>query len=81
MKDKVIGGSINGPHLIHIKVTHTGKKSQLQQIINLVKESQVNKAPVQNSLIILLLDLSLCIVIGNIYIYTLDDNLFYYPSR
>ncbi|KGU06177.1 heavy metal translocating P-type ATPase [Candida albicans L26] len=47
LKDKVIGGSINGPHLIHIKVTHTGKKSQLQQIINLVKESQVNKAPVQ----------------------------------
>lgn len=46
-KDKVIGGSINGPHLIHIKVIHTGKKSQLQQIINLVKESQINKAPVQ----------------------------------
>ncbi|KAG5418545.1 CCC2 [Candida metapsilosis] len=45
--DPVIGGSINGPHLIHIKVTKTGRKSQLQQIINLVKESQVNKAPVQ----------------------------------
>lgn len=45
--DSVIGGSINGPHLIHIRVTKTGRKSQLQQIINLVKESQVNKAPVQ----------------------------------
>jgi len=45
--DSVIGGSINGPHLIHIKVTKTGRRSQLQQIINLVKESQVNKAPVQ----------------------------------
>lgn len=45
--DHVIGGSINGPDLIHIRVLRTGKKSQLQQIINLVKESQVNKAPVQ----------------------------------
>ncbi|KAI5964102.1 CCC2 [Candida pseudojiufengensis] len=45
--DSVIGGSINGPHLIHMKVTTTGKKSQLHQIINLVKDSQVNKAPVQ----------------------------------
>ncbi|KAI5957752.1 CCC2 [Candida theae] len=45
--DSVIGGSINGPHLIHLKVTKTGRKSQLQQIINLVKESQVKKAPVQ----------------------------------
>lgn len=45
--DSVIGGSINGPDLIHIKVVRTGKKSQLQQIINLVKDSQVNKAPVQ----------------------------------
>lgn len=45
--DAVIGGSVNGASLIHIKVTRLGKKSQLQQIINLVKESQVNKAPVQ----------------------------------
>ncbi|KAG7193492.1 uncharacterized protein KQ657_000559 [Scheffersomyces spartinae] len=45
--DAVIGGSVNGASLIHIKVTRLGKKSQLQQIINLVKVSQVNKAPVQ----------------------------------
>ncbi|KAG7665854.1 CCC2 [[Candida] subhashii] len=45
--DPVIGGSLNGPHLIHIRVSRTGHKSQLQQIITLVKESQVNKAPVQ----------------------------------
>ncbi|KAI3404163.2 CCC2 [Candida oxycetoniae] len=45
--DSVIGGSINGAHLIYIRVTNTGNKSQLQQIINLVKDSQVNKAPVQ----------------------------------
>lgn len=47
VNDRVIGGSINGPFLIHIKVTHTGKDSQLQQIINLVKDTQVTKAPVQ----------------------------------
>lgn len=47
VNDRVIGGSINGPFLIHIKITHTGKDSQLQQIINLVKDTQVTKAPVQ----------------------------------
>ncbi|KAK6465577.1 copper-transporting ATPase [Scheffersomyces coipomensis] len=45
--NKVIGGSINGLNLIHIRVLKTGKKSQLQQIISLVKESQINKAPIQ----------------------------------
>ncbi|OBA20493.1 copper-transporting ATPase [Metschnikowia bicuspidata var. bicuspidata NRRL YB-4993] len=45
--DTVIGGSINGPFLIYIQVTGAGKNSQLHQIINIVKESQVNKAPVQ----------------------------------
>lgn len=45
--DHVIGGSINGPDLIHIRVLRSGRKSQLQQIINLVRDSQVHKAPVQ----------------------------------
>lgn len=45
--DFVIGGSINGPHLIYIRVTGAGKNSQLHQIIDLVKESQIKKAPVQ----------------------------------
>lgn len=45
--DEVIGGSVNGSGLIHIRVLHTGKSSQLQQIISLVKDSQINKAPVQ----------------------------------
>lgn len=45
--DPVIGGSINGPDLIHVQVLRSGKKSQLQQIINLVKDSQVSKAPIQ----------------------------------
>lgn len=45
--DTVIGGSINGPHMIYIKVTGAGKNSQLHQIIDIVKDSQVKKAPVQ----------------------------------
>lgn len=47
LNDFVIGGSINGNHTIHIRVVRSGKRSQLQKIINLVKESQINKAPVQ----------------------------------
>lgn len=43
----VIGGSINGPWVIYIRVTAAGKNSQLHQIIDVVKESQVKKAPVQ----------------------------------
>lgn len=45
--DRVIGGSINGPGLLHVKVTQVGKKSQLQQVIKMVKESQTSRAPVQ----------------------------------
>ncbi|EGV65974.1 Cu(2+)-transporting P-type ATPase [Yamadazyma tenuis] len=45
--DKVIGGSVNGPGLLHVQVTKIGKNSQLQKIIKLVKESQMSKAPVQ----------------------------------
>lgn len=44
---KVIGGSINGAHLIYIRVESAGKNSTLHQIIDIVKSSQVNKAPVQ----------------------------------
>lgn len=43
----VIGGSINGPSVIYMRVTAAGKNSQLHQIIDIVKESQVKKAPVQ----------------------------------
>lgn len=45
--DVVIGGSINGPGYLHVRVTKCGKNSQLQKVIKLVKESQINKAPIQ----------------------------------
>lgn len=45
--DSVIGGSVNGSGLLHVIVTKTGKNSQLQKVIKLVKDSQINKAPIQ----------------------------------
>lgn len=45
--DGVYGGSINGPGLLHVKITKSGKNSQLQKVIKLVKDSQINKAPIQ----------------------------------
>ena len=45
--DPVVVGSINRYSLLHVKVTRTGNNSSLQQIITLVKNSQVSKAPVQ----------------------------------
>lgn len=45
--DTVIGGSINGPYLFYIKVIGAGKHSQLHQIIDIVKESQMSSAPIQ----------------------------------
>ncbi|RKP29362.1 hypothetical protein METBISCDRAFT_18815, partial [Metschnikowia bicuspidata] len=43
----VIGGSINGPCVVYVQVTGAGKNSQLHQIINTVRDLQVNKASVQ----------------------------------
>ncbi|MBC8253509.1 MAG: heavy metal translocating P-type ATPase [Ardenticatenia bacterium] len=45
--DAVIGGAINGEGAVHIKVTRTGEETALAQIINLVKEAQASKPPVQ----------------------------------
>lgn len=45
--DPVVVGSINRYSLLHVRVTRTGNNSSLQQIITLVKNSQVSKAPVQ----------------------------------
>lgn len=45
--DGVYGGSINGPGLLHVKITKSGKNSQLLKVIKLVKDSQINKAPIQ----------------------------------
>ncbi|MBR9691572.1 copper-translocating P-type ATPase [Candidatus Woesearchaeota archaeon] len=46
--DKVIGGSVNGEGAIHIKVTNTGEKSYLSQVIRLVREAQESKSKTQD---------------------------------
>ena len=45
--DEVIGGTLNGEGALRIHVEKTGEEMALAQIINLVKEAQASKPPVQ----------------------------------
>jgi Cu2+-exporting ATPase len=45
--DEVIGGALNGEGALRIRVEKTGEETALAQIINLVKEAQASKPPVQ----------------------------------
>ncbi len=46
--DKVIGGSVNGEGALHVKITKTGEKTYLSQVINLVKQAQESKSRTQD---------------------------------
>lgn len=45
--DEVIGGTLKGEGALRIRVEKTGEETALAQIINLVKEAQASKPPVQ----------------------------------
>ncbi|MCB9092389.1 MAG: copper-translocating P-type ATPase [Halobacteriovoraceae bacterium] len=47
ISSKVIGGSINGDGVIYISVTATGDDTKLSQIIKMVEDAQMVKAPIQ----------------------------------
>jgi Cu+-exporting ATPase len=47
--DHVIGGAILKEGMIHFRVTEVGEKSVLHQIISLVENAQMQKAPIQQT--------------------------------
>ncbi|CCK69722.1 Cu(2+)-transporting P-type ATPase CCC2 KNAG_0C06260 [Huiozyma naganishii CBS 8797] len=48
LEDPVIGGTVNGPGHVYIKVTSVGEDTKLWQIIQTMKQAQMTKAPIQS---------------------------------
>lgn len=44
---QLVGGSVNTSSTLYMRVEKVGEKTQLQQIVRLVRDAQVTKAPVQ----------------------------------
>ena len=79
----LIAGSVNITSTIYMKVTTLGEKTQLQQIVKLVKDAQISTAPIQrisdsiaSVFVILILTLSLItLIFWTMYVYCspIDD--------
>lgn len=48
-QSQVIGGTVNGSGSLDFCVTRAGKDTSLSQIVRLVQDAQVNKAPIQDA--------------------------------
>ncbi|WP_318013549.1 heavy metal translocating P-type ATPase [Paucibacter sp. Y2R2-4] len=47
VKDKVVGGAVNGEGLLRVRVSALGAESTLSRIVRLVESAQAKKAPIQ----------------------------------
>lgn len=84
----LIGGSVNSNNAMYLKVTHIGESTQLQQIVKLVKDAQMTKAPIQRyadliaskfvPLILLLSVSTFCLWFSIVWLYYVEN--WEYPS-
>lgn len=78
---KLIGGSVNINSTLYMKVEKLGEQTQLQQIVKLVKEAQIAKAPIQrfadyiaSIFVPVILTLSLITLLFWLFYITLNDD-------
>lgn len=69
---KLIGGSVNLTSTLYMRIMKLGEQTQLQQIVKLVKEAQISRAPIQR-----FADLIASIFVPSILIFSLITLIFW----